>query len=66
MGLVLIPASSEPPVALGFGGAAALGSVSVITAIPIYMLELFVAFIQAYVFTFLVTVFLGAAVHPEH
>jgi F-type H+-transporting ATPase subunit a len=44
----------------------ALGPVSVLAAIPIYMLELFVAFIQAYVFTFLVTVFLGAAVHPEH
>jgi F-type H+-transporting ATPase subunit a len=43
-----------------------LGPVSVALAIPIYMLELFVAFIQAYVFTFLVTVFLGAAVHPEH
>ncbi len=44
----------------------ALGPVSVALAIPIYLLELFVAFVQAYVFTFLVTVFLGAAVHPEH
>ena len=44
----------------------ALGPVSIGAAIPIYMLEIFVAFIQAYVFTFLVTVFLGAAVHPEH
>ena len=35
-------------------------------AVAVYMLEIFVAFIQAYVFTFLVTVFLGAAVHPEH
>jgi F-type H+-transporting ATPase subunit a len=42
------------------------GPVSVGAAIPIYMLEIFVAFIQAYVFTFLVTVFVGAAVHPEH
>lgn len=43
-----------------------LGPASIAAAIPIYMLEIFVAFIQAYVFTFLVTVFLGAAVHPEH
>lgn len=43
-----------------------LGPASIAAAIPIYLLEIFVAFIQAYVFTFLVTVFLAAAVHPEH
>jgi F-type H+-transporting ATPase subunit a len=43
---------------VGVGGAGA--------AVAIYFLELLVAFIQAYVFTFLVTVFLGSAVHPEH
>lgn len=44
----------------------AIGPVSVACATGVYLLEIFVAFIQAYVFTFLVTVFLGAAVHPEH
>lgn len=44
----------------------AMGPVAVACATAVYMLEIFVAFIQAYVFTFLVTVFLGAAVHPEH
>ncbi|MCO5169331.1 MAG: F0F1 ATP synthase subunit A [Planctomycetes bacterium] len=39
---------------------------SVAMAAAVYVLELFVAFLQAYVFTFLVTVFLGAAVHPDH
>ncbi|MBI3726661.1 F0F1 ATP synthase subunit A [bacterium] len=40
--------------------------VSVAAAVGVYLLEIFVAFVQAYVFTFLVTVFLGSAVHPEH
>lgn len=30
------------------------------------LLELFVAFLQAYIFTFLTTLFIGAAVQPEH
>ena len=32
----------------------------------IQMLELFVAFLQAYIFTFLVTLFIASAVAPEH
>lgn len=43
-----------------------IAPVSVGCATAVYLLEIFVAFIQAYVFTFLVTVFLGAAVHPDH
>jgi F-type H+-transporting ATPase subunit a len=35
-------------------------------AVAVYALEIFVAFLQAYVFTFLVTVFIGGAVHPDH
>ncbi len=34
-------------------------------AVAIYFLEIFVALVQAYVFTFLVTVFLSGAVHPH-
>ena len=39
---------------------------SVAVAFAVYLLEIFVAFLQAYVFTFLVTVFLGMALHPDH
>jgi F-type H+-transporting ATPase subunit a len=35
-------------------------------AIFMYMLEIFVGFLQAFVFTFLTAVFLGMAVHPQH
>ncbi len=35
-------------------------------AAGISILELFVAFLQAYVFTMLASLFIGAAVHPEH
>ncbi len=34
--------------------------------VGIQLLELFVAFLQAYIFTFLVTLFLASAVAPEH
>ena len=40
--------------------------VSVLGAVAINLLELFVAFLQAYIFVFLVSLFLGTAVHPEH
>jgi F-type H+-transporting ATPase subunit a len=39
---------------------------SVVGAVAISCLEVFVAFLQAYIFTFLSTVFIGAALHPEH
>jgi len=35
-------------------------------AIAIACLELFVCFVQAYIFTYLSIVFVGASVHPEH
>ena len=35
-------------------------------AIAIYCLELFVCFVQAYIFTYLSIVFVGASLHPEH
>ncbi len=34
--------------------------------IAIYCLELFVCFVQAYIFTYLSIVFLGASLHPDH
>lgn len=45
---------------LGVTLASALG------AVALSLLELFVAFLQAYIFTFLTTLFVGMAVHPEH
>lgn len=39
---------------------------SVVFAVAVNLLELFVAFIQAYIFTMLSSVFIGMAVHQEH
>jgi F-type H+-transporting ATPase subunit a len=47
---------------LGIGVAIA----SVIGAVFISLLELLVAFLQAYIFTYLTALFIGMAVHPEH
>lgn len=40
--------------------------VAIAFALAIYLLEIFVAFVQAYVFTLLSAVFIGMAVHQEH
>jgi F-type H+-transporting ATPase subunit a len=39
---------------------------SVAGIIALSLLELFVAFLQAYIFTFLTALFMGMALHPEH
>lgn len=39
--------------------------ISVLGAVAISLLELFVAFLQAYIFVFLAALFIGAAVHPH-
>jgi F-type H+-transporting ATPase subunit a len=41
----------------------AISLVSIIAAIPISFLELFVAFLQAFIFMFLTTVFIGQMTH---
>jgi F-type H+-transporting ATPase subunit a len=38
---------------------------SVVGAVPLNLLELFVAFLQAYIFVFLSALFIGMAVHPH-
>ena len=43
----------------------AVAPVSVLGATALSMLELFVAFLQAYIFTFLAALFIGMAVHPH-
>ena len=45
-------------------GGVTLASVLGVTALS--LLELFVAFLQAYVFTFLTALFIGMQMHPEH
>ncbi len=39
---------------------------SIFGAVAISLLEIFVAFLQAYIFTFLSAVFVGMCLHPEH
>lgn len=46
------------------GGAIAVSSI--MASVAVGALELFVAFLQAYIFTFLSAVFVGAALHPDH
>lgn len=39
---------------------------SVLGSVALNLLELFVAFLQAFIFTFLTALFLGSILHPEH
>jgi F-type H+-transporting ATPase subunit a len=43
-----------------------MATVSVPFAVFIYLLEILVAFLQAYIFTMLTSLFIGMAVHPAH
>ncbi len=43
-----------------------VGGVTVAGCAAFSILELFVAFLQAYIFTFLTTLFIGSAMHPDH
>jgi F-type H+-transporting ATPase subunit a len=52
-----------------FGLTAVWGGVTIATilmALGISLLELFIAFLQAYVFTFLTALFMGMSLNPEH
>jgi len=53
---------------LGAGAATGIGIVVVLVSVAFNMLEIFVAFLQAFIFTFLTTLFIGQAVviHHEH
>ena len=42
-----------------------VGPAVVLGSIVFSVLELFVAFLQAYVFTFLASLFIGSAIHPH-
>ena len=58
--ILLIPVASSILSQIGFGIPITFLS------IVIRCLELFVSFLQAYIFTFLVTLFIASAVAPEH
>jgi len=53
IGMILIFGTFAAPPALAMAAA-------------IYLLELFIAFLQAFIFTFLSAIFLGQVMHPEH
>jgi F-type H+-transporting ATPase subunit a len=54
-------ARNTPPALWG-----AITASSVLGIVALSLLELFVAFLQAYIFTFLTALFMGMALHPEH
>lgn len=62
VGLVLVPSLA----AAGSVAVGGVGAIAVIGTVAIMVLEIFVAFLQAYVFTFLVAVFLSGTVAPAH
>lgn len=43
-----------------------VGAATVVGVVLMSLLELFIVFLQAYIFTFLTTIFIGFAVKPEH
>lgn len=54
-------------VAMGIAsGSYMVGGATIVGCAVFSILELFVAFLQAYIFTFLMTMFIGAAMHPDH
>jgi F-type H+-transporting ATPase subunit a len=64
--IVLAVLAGLIPVAMGIAAQLAIGVPVTAMSLMIRMLELFVCFLQAYIFTFLTTLFIGAAVAPEH
>ena len=52
--------------ALGTGGGLAVGAVVVAGSVAVFMLEIFVAFLQAFIFTYLTTLFIGMSVNVHH
>src|SRR6185369_2419075 len=54
------------PVAAGLVTQIGIGAPVTVLSLLIRVLELFVAFLQAYIFTFLATLFIASAVAPEH
>lgn len=64
--IVLAVLAGLIPVTLGLLAQLGIGIPITAMSLGIRMLELFVSFLQAYIFTFLTTLFVAAAVAPEH
>ncbi|MBA3687119.1 MAG: F0F1 ATP synthase subunit A [Planctomycetes bacterium] len=62
LGYVILAQSGEGSRGLALG----LHATGFLLAIGFHAMELLVAFIQAYVFTMLSAMFIGASIHPEH
>ncbi len=60
--LLLIPLMGE----LSWFAGAAMAPISLVLAVFIMLLEVLVAFIQAYIFTLLTAIFIGMYAHPAH
>jgi F-type H+-transporting ATPase subunit a len=63
---VLLSFVSLSALALGTGAGYGIGIMVVLGSVAINLLELFVAFLQAFIFTFLTAMFIGAAVNIHH
>ena len=66
---VLLGFVASSYLALGAWPAAGIGFVVVMVSVAFNMLELFVAFLQAFIFTYLTTLFIGQAIvfhHGDH
>lgn len=65
---VLLGFISTSYLALGAGAATGIGLVVVLVSVAFNLLEIFVAFLQAFIFTFLTALFIGQAVviHHDH
>jgi F0F1-type ATP synthase membrane subunit a len=64
--LVLAALVSMILLASNLAAQSSIGIVVIIGCTALSLLELFVAFLQAYIFTFLTTLFIASAVAPEH
>lgn len=62
--LSFIVMAGNPQISVFLFAPISIGSVLMVVALS--LLELFVAFLQAYVFTFLTALFLGMGLHPSH
>jgi F-type H+-transporting ATPase subunit a len=62
--LIFIYVAGKPEVHVGLWGGITV--LSVLGQVALSLLELFVAFLQAYIFTFLTSLFMGMALHPAH
>jgi F-type H+-transporting ATPase subunit a len=60
LGFVVLAGNAAPLLWTGITGASVLGVAA------LSLLELFVAFLQSYIFVFLTSLFMGMALHPSH